>query len=406
MKSKRGARLFSGNTRSRLFLTLGLAVVLPALGLVYVSVKHVKGIQRDKKVEALIHRDFQYILSITEKKISQKTNSLVEQARDSFPPDGYSEADKRKKLNELLEQTPWFAYAFMFDADKGEKGLIMQAQPKVAAKEVESMARMYGGWFSVEGHQMAAQIHKKTRRMQWYSGESEGPNGPVYFSTAFFTFPNLPKSRPVLGGVVFDTNYLKETFFPGVLDELISKKLSDPQETSVADMLHELTPQDIDEGHQDERLAMVVNVADGGSGRGYRPFAASSAWGTGDPEVSHNLDDPFRGLSIGIKFQGTTAEAIGRRFVYQSFLILGVLSVLMIGGLVLTYRSVNKQVALARLKSDFVSNVSHELRTPLALIRLYAETLELGRINTAEKKHEYYSIIRKESERLTALINS
>jgi signal transduction histidine kinase len=78
----------------------------------------------------------------------------------------------------------------------------------------------------------------------------------------------------------------------------------------------------------------------------------------------------------------------------------------MIGGLVLTYRSVNKQVALARLKSDFVSNVSHELRTPLALIRLYAETLELGRITTQEKKHDYYSIIRKESERLTALINN
>jgi signal transduction histidine kinase len=78
----------------------------------------------------------------------------------------------------------------------------------------------------------------------------------------------------------------------------------------------------------------------------------------------------------------------------------------MIGGLVLTYRSVNKQVALARLKSDFVSNVSHELRTPLALIRLYAETLELGRITTDGKKHEYYSIIRKESERLTALINN
>ena len=97
----------------------------------------------------------------------------------------------------------------------------------------------------------------------------------------------------------------------------------------------------------------------------------------------------------------TTAEAIGRRWVWQSFLILGVLSVLMIGGLVLTYRSVNKQVALARLKSDFVSNVSHELRTPLALIRLYAETLELGRINTQEKKNEYYSIIRKESERLS-----
>ena len=45
-----------------------------------------------------------------------------------------------------------------------------------------------------------------------------------------------------------------------------------------------------------------------------------------------------------------------------------------------------KEMALARLKSDFVSNVSHELRTPLALIRLYAETLELGRITTRKRK--------------------
>ena len=63
-------------------------------------------------------------------------------------------------------------------------------------------------------------------------------------------------------------------------------------------------------------------------------------------------------------------------------------------------------MALARLKSDFVSNVSHELRTPLALIRLYAETLELGRLTGPSKHQEYYSIIRKESERLTALINN
>lgn len=72
----------------------------------------------------------------------------------------------------------------------------------------------------------------------------------------------------------------------------------------------------------------------------------------------------------------------------------------------LTKRMISKEMALAKLKSDFVSNVSHELRTPLALIRLYAETLELGRINTQDKKHQYYRIIRKESERLTALINN
>jgi signal transduction histidine kinase len=75
------------------------------------------------------------------------------------------------------------------------------------------------------------------------------------------------------------------------------------------------------------------------------------------------------------------------------------------GGMILTYRNVARELALAKLKSDFVSNVSHELRTPLALIRLYAETLELGRISP-EKHQEYYEIIRKESERLSALINN
>src|SRR5205823_13493745 len=43
---------------------------------------------------------------------------------------------------------------------------------------------------------------------------------------------------------------------------------------------------------------------------------------------------------------------------------------------------------------------------PLSLIRLYAETLEMGRLTSPEKYQEYYCIIRKESERLTALINN
>ena len=79
---------------------------------------------------------------------------------------------------------------------------------------------------------------------------------------------------------------------------------------------------------------------------------------------------------------------------------------LLAGGIWLTYRNVSKEMALAKLKSDFVANVSHELRTPLSLIRLYAETLEMGRLSGPEKHQEYFRIIRKESERLSALINN
>lgn len=406
MRSKR-ARLFGGNTRSRLVLTLGLAVVLPALTLIYVNYRHVKSIQRDKKVEALIHRDFQYVLSITEKRLRQKAVAFIDDARNSYPTSSDGEADKRQKLNALLAANPLFSHAFFYDAAQGDKALVVQSQTCMTDKEHERLVKNYTDWFGMEGRDMVKSINRKTKRLTWYSYVSDSTNGPTYSTTALFTLPSSAPDQVVFGGIGFDTNQLKQIFFPAVIDEVLSKKLTDKQDASVAEMLHELTPAELEAGGPpDERLAMNVYLADMGTSEDYRPFMTSATWGTGEPEVSHNLDDPFKGLALGIKFQGTTAEAIGRRWVTQSFMILGVLSVLMIGGLVLTYRSVNKQVALARLKSDFVSNVSHELRTPLALIRLYAETLELGRITTNEKKNEYYSIIRKESERLTALINN
>ena len=382
MKSRR-----ESNTRFRLILTLGLAVVLPALTLIYVNFQHVKSIQRGKKLEALIHRDFQYLLSNSAQKISGKAYEMTEQAKDAFPSEADSDDEKRRKFDLLLAKSPWFTHVVFYD---GKKGVIVQQQRAQAnEKELAGLDKMYNGWFGLDGTHLVEQLCKKTKPIMWYSGESDGPNGPVYTTTGIFAFA---KDRAVLGAVSFDQNYLQQNFFPQLLEESTSQKLSeDPQEANEP---------------EDQRLAMLVFPADGLHSEPERPFAMSSGWNGGKPEVSLSLDNPFRGLALGVKFQGTTAQAIAHRWVVQSFAILGVLSVLMIGGLVLTYRSVNKQVALARLKSDFVSNVSHELRTPLALIRLYAETLELGRITKDEKKNEYYSIIRKESERLTALINN
>jgi signal transduction histidine kinase len=135
-------------------------------------------------------------------------------------------------------------------------------------------------------------------------------------------------------------------------------------------------------------------------------LAASLCWDGGSPEVERSFDGVFPGLTLGIKLRGTTFANISNHFLRTEFLILGSLSLLMGGGVLLAYRNVARELGLAKLKSDFVSNVSHELRTPLALIRLYAETLELGRIASPGKRQEYYEIIRKESERLTSLINN
>ncbi len=61
---------------------------------------------------------------------------------------------------------------------------------------------------------------------------------------------------------------------------------------------------------------------------------------------------------------------------------------------------------LARLQSGFVSSVSHELRTPLAQIRLYLETLQLGRASTDEQRQWSLQHIDRETKRLTHLVEN
>ncbi|MGA9119470.1 MAG: HAMP domain-containing sensor histidine kinase [Bacteroidota bacterium] len=114
----------------------------------------------------------------------------------------------------------------------------------------------------------------------------------------------------------------------------------------------------------------------------------------------------FPQVEVGIRFRGSSAEDLARSRSRQLLAMVIGLDVLLLTGAWLTYRNVRRETELAKLKSDFVSNVSHELRTPLALIRMYAETLEMDRIQNEEKKKEYYATIVSESGRLTRLVNN
>ncbi len=114
----------------------------------------------------------------------------------------------------------------------------------------------------------------------------------------------------------------------------------------------------------------------------------------------------FPDYAVKIRLQGTTIqEAATDRFTRNIILIL-LMDALLILGAWFVFRTIRREMELIALKSDFVSNVSHELRTPLSLIRMFAETLEMGRVKTESKKKEYYGIILHETERLTRLINN
>ena len=69
-------------------------------------------------------------------------------------------------------------------------------------------------------------------------------------------------------------------------------------------------------------------------------------------------------------------------------------------------RNLASELSLAELRSAFVAKVSHELRTPLGLIRLFAETLEMGRYKDEAQGKDYLHTITKESERLSRLIDN
>jgi two-component system phosphate regulon sensor histidine kinase PhoR len=114
----------------------------------------------------------------------------------------------------------------------------------------------------------------------------------------------------------------------------------------------------------------------------------------------------FPGYSIGIRLTGTSVEDIVRARSKRNLILIGFLDILLIGTVMLVYRTLKKEMELVRLKGDFVSNVSHELRTPLSLIRMFTETLSMKRVQTEEKKQEYYGTILQETERLTRLINN
>ena len=112
------------------------------------------------------------------------------------------------------------------------------------------------------------------------------------------------------------------------------------------------------------------------------------------------------GYELGIRLKGESIEELARsRFYINLMMILGIDLILLLGAWIV-FKMIRQQTKLAQMKSDFVSNVSHELRTPLALIRMYAETLELGRIKDKQKQNDYFRIIGQESERLTHLINN
>ncbi|MBL8295788.1 MAG: HAMP domain-containing histidine kinase [Bryobacterales bacterium] len=85
---------------------------------------------------------------------------------------------------------------------------------------------------------------------------------------------------------------------------------------------------------------------------------------------------------------------------------LGLMTLFTLAGGYWATRLVNKELAVARLQSDFVAAVSHEFRSPVTALMQMSEMLVRGRISSDERRGQFYENMLAESKRLHRLVEN
>ncbi len=126
-----------------------------------------------------------------------------------------------------------------------------------------------------------------------------------------------------------------------------------------------------------------------------------------DRQPGESLGPKLRGLNLVFSNPPTSATAEGFSSI-RPFYTLTMIAVVMfasLGGFLL-WRDVRRELRSAEVRSQFAASVSHELKTPLTAIRMFAETMRMGRVRDEAMTDEYLDTIINESERLSRLLNN
>ena len=162
-----------------------------------------------------------------------------------------------------------------------------------------------------------------------------------------------------------------------------------------------LLPRSVSAGRSNGELLLVHVLAPGDRVLFATP---GETWNAGSTEM---LDPHFGGLKVHASILAPAAYELilGDRSPSRLPLLAGLLVLAFVtAGVAMAL--LQREAALARVRSDFVSSVSHELRTPLAQIRLFLETLRLGRYRTDEQREWILDNIERESFRLASLVDN
>lgn len=115
------------------------------------------------------------------------------------------------------------------------------------------------------------------------------------------------------------------------------------------------------------------------------------------------------GLPWSLRVRVPDSGSVAAEFAVRRRLLAGALLaliVLLAGGGCLLVRVVRRELAVARLQTDFVAAVSHEFRTPLTSLRHITELLQESDDMAADRRRSFYAALADSSGRLHRLVES
>jgi signal transduction histidine kinase len=191
--------------------------------------------------------------------------------------------------------------------------------------------------------------------------------------------PRIPGSPPIIGFVA-DLSFIR-----GPVDRILAQA--------------PLLPPSL--GNDTRRLVSVRVLTPDGR----EIYASRSEW---SPYASEKmLDAELGSLRLSVALDPSAAGTLIIGGLPRSRLpLLAGLTVLTAGLVFIAIVQLRREHELGRLRADFISGVSHELRTPLAQIRMFGETLLLGRVRSPAEHERSLAVIVQESRRLTHLIEN
>lgn len=155
------------------------------------------------------------------------------------------------------------------------------------------------------------------------------------------------------------------------------------------------------EGHSG--LSFGVFSEDGTLAAGVQPPATGSA-----PVHAVRRLPSETGLPWIIRVSGDTADAAAQLAARRRLLAAGLVALVLLlaGGSYIVLRVVRREIAVARLQTEFVAAVSHEFRTPLTSLRHVTELLQESDDLPHERRQAFYAVLAQNGDRLHRLVES